>query len=92
MKDPQASVRGQELFTRFQEVHLQRGYTLEEMISLIERSGLIFLKSFDADTMGEATDKSERIYCVAKSEDGFFLRKTKSPLPIWRCGKENSPK
>ena len=66
VKDPQASARGQELFTRFQEVHLQRGYTLEEMISLIERSGLIYLKSYDADTMGEATDKSERIYCVAK--------------------------
>lgn len=39
---------------------------VEEMISLIECSGLIYLKSYDADTMGEATDKSERIYCVAK--------------------------
>lgn len=61
---PEAS--GQELFSRFQEVHLQRGYTLEEMRCLVERSGLAFVRAFDADTLGEATGASGRICCVAR--------------------------
>ena len=54
------------LFRRFQEVHYQRGYRLEQMRELLERSGLDFVKAFDADTHGEATDKSGRIYMVAR--------------------------
>lgn len=66
VRSPETSASGQALFTRFQEVHLQRGYTLEEMRRFIERSGLVFVRAFDADTLGEVTDISERIYCVAQ--------------------------
>lgn len=68
VRNPEASFSGQDLFTRFQEVHLQRGYTLEEMQQLIEQSGLSFIRAYDADTLGEVTDISERIYCVAKTK------------------------
>ena len=61
-------VKKQELFERFQEVHFQRGYTLEEIKSLIVRSGLSFVRAFDADTLGEVTAQSERIYCVAQEK------------------------
>lgn len=67
-KNHEASASSQELFSRFQEVHLQRGYTLEEMKCFIERSGLKFCDAYDADTLGEVTDKSERIYCVAQEK------------------------
>lgn len=66
VKEPEASSSGEELFSRFQEVHFQRGYTLEEMRSFIERSGLAFVRAFDADTLGAVTGTSERIYCVAQ--------------------------
>lgn len=65
-RNEEASAEGQELFSRFQEVHLQRGYTLEEMKHFIEASGLVLIKTYDADTLGEVTAQSERIYCVAE--------------------------
>ncbi|MDE5825399.1 MAG: class I SAM-dependent methyltransferase, partial [Lachnospiraceae bacterium] len=68
VRNSEASVSGQELFTRFQEVHLQRGYTLEEMQRFIGLAGLAFIRAYDADTLGEVTDTSERIYCVAQEK------------------------
>jgi ubiquinone/menaquinone biosynthesis C-methylase UbiE len=59
-------VKEGELFRRFQEVHLQRGYTLEEMKGFIKEAGLEFIEAYDADTLGEVTEVSERIYCVAR--------------------------
>ena len=57
-----------ELFSRSVEVHQQRGYTLKEMKYFIEKSGLVFLKAYDADTLTEVTDMSERVYCVAQEK------------------------
>lgn len=54
------------LFRRFQEVHYQRGYRLEQMRECLARAGLAFVEAVDADTHGEVTDKSERIYVVAR--------------------------
>lgn len=66
VRNNEVSENGQELFLRFTEEHLQRGYTLDEMKRFIEMSGLRFLKAYDADTLLEVTDKSERVYCIAK--------------------------
>ena len=68
VRNPEMSASGQELYNRFQEVHLQRGYTLEEMQRFVELSGLAFIRAYDADTLGEVTDTSERIYCVAQEK------------------------
>ena len=54
-----------EIFRRSIETHFQRGYTLEEMKSLVEAAGLKFLAAIDADTHETPTDESERIYIVA---------------------------
>lgn len=54
------------LFRRFQEVHFQRGYRLEQMRGLLVRAGLDFVTALDADTHGEVTAESERIYVVAR--------------------------
>lgn len=53
-------------FSRFQETHYQRGYTLSKMKELIERAGLAFLKAVDADTRQEVSASSERIYILAR--------------------------
>ncbi len=54
------------LFRRFQEVHYQRGYRLEQMQAFLLQAGLEFLEAFDADTHGKVTAESERIYVVAR--------------------------
>ena len=56
----------EDLFQRFTETHLQRGYTLETMKRLVEQSGLIFVEALDADTHGSVTETSERIYVIAR--------------------------
>lgn len=54
------------LFRRFQEVHYQRGYCLEQIKALLTRAGMEFLEALDADTHGRVTKESERIYVVAR--------------------------
>ena len=56
----------EDLYRRYQETHYQRGYTLEEMKELVECSGLVFEAAYDAVTHEEPTEKSERIYIVAR--------------------------
>lgn len=52
-------------YSKFQETHYQRGYTLEEMQNLIEQSGLKLLAMYDAFTRNPAGEDSERIHVVA---------------------------
>lgn len=54
------------LYRKYQEVHFQRAYTLEEMTEYLERAGLIFLAAYDAYTRFTADEKSERITILAK--------------------------
>lgn len=55
-----------ERFRRFTETHLQRGYTAEQMIKLVEQSGMLVVEVSDADTGEAVTEKSERVYVVAR--------------------------
>ena len=55
-----------ERFRRFQEVHYQRGYRLEQMMDFLVQAGLSFVEAIDADTHGKVTGESERIYVVAR--------------------------
>ena len=54
------------LFRRFQETHVQRGYTLEQMTRLVKQAGMEVVFAMDADTHEEVTAESERIYILAK--------------------------
>ncbi len=56
----------EDLFRRFEETHLQRGYTPEQMREIVERSGLEVLTMLDADTMKGVCEESERVYMVAR--------------------------
>ncbi|MDE6024801.1 MAG: class I SAM-dependent methyltransferase [Lachnospiraceae bacterium] len=55
-----------DLFRKYEELHLQKGYTLEEMITLVEQSGLELVCAYDAFTHDSATNDSERIYVIAR--------------------------
>lgn len=55
-----------ELFRRFTETHIQKGYELSEIKDALKESKLIFESAYDADTKGEVTDESERIVVIAR--------------------------
>ena len=55
-----------ERFRRFTETHFQRGYTVEQITRLVERSGMVLLEVSDADTGEAVTAQSERVYVVAR--------------------------
>lgn len=57
------------LYRKFEEVHFQRGYTLEEMKELLEQAGMEFLAAYDAYTPNPAAADSDRI-CVIARERG----------------------
>ena len=54
------------LFRKYQELHLQRGYTLDEMKALISKSGMELVAAYDAFTRNAATEDCERIYIIAR--------------------------
>lgn len=53
-------------FHRFTENHFQRGYTAETMCRLVEQAGMQIIRLLDADTLGNITDQSERVYVLAR--------------------------
>lgn len=55
-----------DMYRKFEEIHYQKAYTLEEMIRLVKASGLEFVAAYDAFTKNAPDEKSERIYIVAR--------------------------
>lgn len=53
-------------YTKFEETHVQRGYTLDEIKSALNDAGMIFLDSYSAFTKNPVSDNDERIYVIAK--------------------------
>lgn len=54
------------LYRKYQELHYQRAYTLDQMKKLLAAGGLHFEAAYDAYTLEEATSKSERITVIAR--------------------------
>lgn len=55
----------EDIFRRFTETHYQRGYTPKQMVDLIQKAGMTLVEMKDADTDGEVTEESQRVYIVA---------------------------
>lgn len=58
----------EERYRRYQEVHYQKGYTLEEIKAIIGKSGLEFLGAYDSYTGKIAGADSERILVAAREQ------------------------
>lgn len=69
-----------ELYRRYQEVHYQKAYTLKQIKSLIEKSGLRYITAYDAYTKKAPLHTSERI-CVIVQECGKQETYTHSSIP-----------
>lgn len=55
-----------ERYTKFEETHIQRGYTLDEVKSALEEAGLTFITSYGAFSKNPISSEDERIYIIAK--------------------------
>lgn len=55
-----------DLYRKFEETHYQRGYSLEKIRTLTERSGLEFVTAYDACTKEQPKEDSERIYVILR--------------------------
>lgn len=58
----------EDLYRKYQELHYQRGYTLEEMKSFLHEAGLVFLSAEDGDEGGAVRPDSGRIRVIAKEQ------------------------
>ena len=54
------------LFRKYEELHVQKGYTLKQMKQMVADSGLTLLAAYDAFTHEPADEECERIYIIAK--------------------------
>ncbi len=60
---------GENLFRRYEEVHVQRAYPLETVAALIRKAGMTYEGAFEAFTDHVPDDKSGRI-CIVARENG----------------------
>lgn len=65
----------EELYRKYQELHLQKAYTLDMIKELVTWAGLEFVTAYDAYTMNPPHEESERI-CVVAREQGKERRKS----------------
>lgn len=54
------------LYRKYVETHYQKGYELETIKGLLEKSGMKFVTAYDAFTRNPPTKESERVYVIAR--------------------------
>lgn len=57
-----------DLYRKYQELHYQRGYSLEEMKEYLEKAGLVFLSAEDGEEGGPVRPNSGRIRVIAREQ------------------------
>ena len=56
------------LYKKFEETHLQRAYSIDEIKEALEKAGMEFVTAYDAFTEASPTQESTRIYIVAREQ------------------------
>ncbi len=56
------------LYERKTEIHEEQSYELEEVISFLEAGGMEYMGVFDAETKGQPTKVSEKIFVIAREK------------------------
>lgn len=59
-----------ELYEKIEEAHYQKAYSVQRLRELLEKSGMEMVECFDENMQTEHTADSERIYVVAKVQEG----------------------
>lgn len=55
-------------FSRFDEIHYQKGYTIEEIKDALDEAGMEFVAVYDAFTKEAPKGDSERVYFIAREK------------------------
>ena len=55
-------------YKRFEERHVQKAYTFDEILSAIDSSNMVLEKYMDADNYGDISENTERILFVAREK------------------------
>lgn len=55
-----------DIYKRYEEYHVQRGYELGEIKELLKEAGMVFLAAFDGYTKEKASENSDRIVVAAR--------------------------
>ena len=55
-------------YKRFEERHVQKAYTFDEILSAIDSSNMVLEKYLDADTYADVSENTERILFVAREK------------------------
>lgn len=58
----------EDLYRKYQELHYQRGYTLDEMKEALSKAGLVFLSAEDGEEGGPVREDTGRILVAAKEQ------------------------
>ena len=53
-------------YTKYEETHLQRGYTLDQIKSALTEAGMTYVTSYSAFTTNDVSENDERIYVIAR--------------------------
>jgi len=59
-------------YSKYNEVHYQRAYSIEAIKKAIDEAGLTFVAGYDAETKGNIHNKSERIYVIARERGKIY--------------------
>ena len=57
-----------DIFRKYEETHIQRGYTAEEIKDMLRRAGFFWISMSDMDSGEAVCDTTERVLVVAKGE------------------------
>lgn len=57
------------LYEKHEEVHYEKAYSVEEIKSLLKKSGLQYVNVYDSDNLGKIKDTSERLFFVAQEKE-----------------------
>ena len=66
IKEHRSDNSNDNLYRKYEELHIQKGYTLSEIKGLINASGLEYITAYDAFTDNPADENCERIYIIAR--------------------------
>lgn len=61
-------IRDGEIYRKYEEPHLQRGYEPEEVKGMLERAGLEVVSMTDADTQETVTATTGRVFVIAREQ------------------------
>ena len=67
-REYQETDNAEDLYTRTNEIHTQRAYSLEEIVKALSDAGMEYIAAYNAFTREPADSTSERIYVIAKEK------------------------